>query len=237
MRKNIIMEWAFGALGIIFLAVAGIWGYHTAAFIARADKVPGTVVDHAVSDSYRSIFVYEHPPGTLRRQVSSVGTNPPAQDVGEKVTVLVDPADPERAEIRSFVDQWIGPVIFGVFALLFGGLGFGLKLWRARREAWEEMVIGHGEKIAAAVTKVELNRSIRVNRRHPWRIFAEGTIAGEAREFRSINLWEDPTPHLASGKVDVYYLPHRPKEYCLDVRFLPERRERVERGGLEGEIA
>jgi hypothetical protein len=95
-------------------------------------------------------------------------------------------------------------------------------LWR--REAWEALVLRNGEKVEARVTRVELNRSLRVNGRSRWRIYAEGTVAGERREFRSTDLWEDPPPHLAHGKVEVYYLPRRPEKYGLDVRILPERR-------------
>lgn len=58
---------------------------------------------------------------------------PPAYDVGEKVSVLYDPADPTTAQINKWSERWLFPVII-IPAMIFSALlvNFFLirSLWR-----------------------------------------------------------------------------------------------------------
>jgi hypothetical protein len=87
----------------------------------------------------------------------------------------------------------------------------------------EEYLLRNGEKIEAKITEVSLNRSIRVNGENPWRVTAQAEHGGQVHVFKSANAWIDPSPYLGKGTVDVYWTPHRPKDYWVDLRFLPPR--------------
>ena len=47
------------------------------------------------------------------RHASGTSSSPPAFDVGERVFLLYDPADPSRARIDSFVARRLLPAVFG----------------------------------------------------------------------------------------------------------------------------
>ena len=53
----------------------------------------------------------------------SVGSSPPAFDVGEPVAVLYDPAEPEEARIDSFFQLWFAALILGGIGLVFASIG------------------------------------------------------------------------------------------------------------------
>ncbi len=64
---------------------------------------------------------------------------PPAYDVGEEVSVLYDPADPNTAQINKWTERWLMPVIL-VPAMIFAALLVNFFLIRAfwRNEEIEE---------------------------------------------------------------------------------------------------
>lgn len=56
--------------------------------------------------------------------------------VGGQVEMLYDPANPEKAEINSWLDIWTEPLILGLFTVLFA-VGVNIYLvfrWRSRRK-------------------------------------------------------------------------------------------------------
>ena len=56
---------------------------------------------------------------------SGNGSNPPLYEVGEKVPVLYLPGRPGAAVIDTFIELWLGPVIYtGLGLLLLGFHGF-----------------------------------------------------------------------------------------------------------------
>jgi hypothetical protein len=64
----------------------------------------------------------------------SVGSSPPAFDVGEAVGVLYDPAAPEKARIDTFFQLWFPSLLLGGIGLVFAAIGGGgaLAALRAR---------------------------------------------------------------------------------------------------------
>jgi hypothetical protein len=55
----------------------------------------------------------------------SVGSSPPAFDIGEAVAVLYDRSDPRDARIDSFFQLWFAPLILGFLRLVFTAVGGG----------------------------------------------------------------------------------------------------------------
>lgn len=64
---------------------------------------------------------------------------PPAYDVGEKVSVLYDPADPNTVQINKWTERWLFPIII-IPAMIFAALLVNFFLIRAfwRNEDIEE---------------------------------------------------------------------------------------------------
>ncbi|GEM_PF-6666929 len=61
----------------------------------------------------------------------SVGSSPPAYDVGERVGVLYHADVPEQARIEGFIENGFAPSLFGGLGGIFALIGFGYGgLWR-----------------------------------------------------------------------------------------------------------
>ncbi|MFC1878813.1 DUF3592 domain-containing protein [Chloroflexota bacterium] len=78
---------------------------------------------------YCPVVRFAAPSGEEIEFKSEHGSRPSMYKVGQKVTVLYDPANPEQAEIRSKVGRWLVPAVMtfiglglmcgGCFALVF----------------------------------------------------------------------------------------------------------------------
>lgn len=134
-RIAVIPWWIFAsfiAVGAIMLAVGGIWASRVSHFIAGAGRAPGEIVDFDsyVSDDgetmYKAVIRYTVESGQEYEVLGSTGTSW-KPEVGKRLTMLYDPANPQEASPDSFWSQWLGPVVFlglgGVFALI------GIGLW------------------------------------------------------------------------------------------------------------
>lgn len=125
------------AVGILTALAGAIWAWTTEGFSEGAVSVPGTVV--ALHEEYGggsppgySWFpvVGYRVDGRPHQFTSGIGAAPPAFEVGEAVTVLVDPADPTKARIAAFQTLWLGPlilVIVGVIGVIVGLVLLGLR--------------------------------------------------------------------------------------------------------------
>lgn len=112
-----------------------------------------------------------------------------------------------------------------LLGLMFAGVGSGILFVgerNAKRAAW---LLQHGQRIDAELREVELNTTFQVNGRHPYRAIVEARagFGRELRQFRSANIWFDPTRHLSGRRIAVYVDPANPKRYHVDLSFLPPR--------------
>ena len=89
-----------------------------------SQRADGTVIrlvpiQFQADDRAKVAPVVEFHIGDERHEFQSwLSTSPPQFDVGEKVVVLYDAQNPERARIESFVTLWLFPVVFGGIAFL-----------------------------------------------------------------------------------------------------------------------
>jgi hypothetical protein len=61
--------------------------------------------------------VFEFCPGSI---------SPAMLEVGRQLPVLYDPHDPTRAEVESFVAQWLVPLILGGVGAVFAVVGLAM---------------------------------------------------------------------------------------------------------------
>jgi hypothetical protein len=116
------------------LLITAIASINNVRKINREESAPGRVVDVKMERSYvneedRVVEEYYYPvvqfvasDGRSRTVQLSEGSSPPSYDVGDDVTILYEPENPNDARIQSFsssAGMWILPVITGIL-----GIGF-----------------------------------------------------------------------------------------------------------------
>ena len=132
---------------LVLLALGGSCYGRAVRFKKTAAEAQGTVIElRADSGNHGTTFYpiikFADQTGHGHTLYSSTGSYPPAYEVGERVSVLYDPANPKDARINSFVGLWLWPLILAVM----GGLDvltglflfFGVPLiiaWAERRAA------------------------------------------------------------------------------------------------------
>jgi hypothetical protein len=123
----------FIGVGLLTGALAAYLLIDSIRFQQRAVAVPGQVTALIGHETMTAVVEYVDATGEPRELHSGWATNPPAFDMGERVTVLHDRDDPKRARIQSFGELWGTALFTGVFALMFGGAGVAAWWFRRRR--------------------------------------------------------------------------------------------------------
>ena len=113
-------------LGLALLGGAGFAAYYQQRKLSGRQPADGQVIElvrEIVNPGSPGIYcpvVRFHTPNGVEYEFKSEhGSRPSMYKVGQKVTVLYDPADPEQADIRSAVGRWLAPAV-----MVFIGLGF-----------------------------------------------------------------------------------------------------------------
>ena len=219
----------FAAVGACLLTAAFIVYGNAQSFASSAESAEGVVVDLAYTSSSSGSSVapvvrFLTPEAEEIVFQSSVSSNPPAYDIGEKVNVLYDPADPSDATIDSFWQQYLLPVILGGIGGVFFAIGGGMLLARALKRRTQRRLMLMGRRVTAKIQGVDLNTSVAVNGRHPFCITSQwlNPDTGQMHVFRSDGIWYDPSDHLNGDTIDVLVDPVNPNKYYVDTSFLPK---------------
>ena len=235
-RGMIIVGGIFAPVGMILLAVCVALTIDTVQFRASAVSTTGTVVDvrprtHCsdgrCTTTYHPVITYRTPDGAKIIFTSDSGTNHRPQR-GSRVTVLVAKDDPGHGRLDSFTEFWLAPLITGLLGIVFTGVGAVLIITRLRRRSLDAWLNVRGTRITAEISRVEQNRSVRINGVHPWRVIADWADPASGRHytFTSENLRHNPSDRLAG---------RRTVEVVIDPAD-PGRRHRMilEPGGIIG---
>ncbi len=219
---------ALAGMGTTFVAIGIAVGISNVRFVSHAKHADGVVIDLVWSSSGKGgssaapvvRFELDGKGFTFRGGVSS---RPPSYSVGEKVPVLYDPEDPSKAKIDGFWDLYFLPFVFA----LLGGLDLAaVGIWvmvDRRRMRRIERAFSEGRRVMARVEALDLNRSVTVNRSHPWRITATFASPSGPLRFVSDNLWADPSGSYPVGsEVPVFYVPAEPAVYAFKLEKMPE---------------
>ncbi len=138
MKLNVV-PLVFAGLGLVMVAVAAWLLVADWSFARKAERSEGIVValEERRGSKSRSTWapIVEHQTVQGPVRFTSPGaSSPPSYAVGDRVALLVDPADPANAQIDSFMERWFVPLIFGVLGVIFAGVGIGGAIYaRPRR--------------------------------------------------------------------------------------------------------
>ncbi|WP_432201726.1 DUF3592 domain-containing protein [Erythrobacter sp. W53] len=216
---------AFVAFGLLF---AGIGGYTYIADQQMAEtalRAPGTVIaldrrrGSEGGTTYAPVVEWTDRDGTRHEFTSSTSSSPASFSRGEAVTVMYDPAKPGQAKIDSFGQRFMLPLVFGGMGSLFAILGAVFVFLFLRRKKTVERLKLSGIRIEAEVTRCELDRSIKVNSRSPYRVHAQATHPGTGKlaSFKSDPIWLDLSKELDGKTVPVLIDPNAPKQHYIDL--------------------
>jgi hypothetical protein len=211
----------FGGVGVVLLVAATVVTLSTLTFRAEALSASGTVV---ALDSGKPVVEFVDPDGATHRIVGNVSSNPPAFEVGERVTVRHRAGEPEEARIEGFLESWFLPTLLGGLGTVFTAIGAGFGIWELRRRRLRAWLQQFGMRVQAKYTGVMLDTSLRVNRRHPWRLTAQwqNPVTGLVHTFESDMLFWDPSDTVQRETVEVWIDPNDPSRHHLDTAFLPK---------------
>lgn len=228
MRTIKIIGTVFSIVGVGMLIAATLMATHTRGFAEGAERAEGEVIQlvrQRSSDSvtYAPVISFIAGNGLVYEFKSSLSSNPPAYEPGDRVAVLYNPERPLDARLDGFFSLWGGALVLGILGAVFGAGGAGMLAvpWYRRRRA--KRLRAEGRRIEAAFHGVERNLSLRVNGRHPFFVVGQwqDPSTADVYVFRSDNIWYDPTDFINSASVPVYIDPADPRTYFMDLSFLP----------------
>ncbi len=127
-KALLIVGLIFAVLGIVFSVIGGAVLYSSKQSEKNCTfETKGTVVElvekrsrnkHGTSTTYAPVFEYEYN-GKVYKYESKLATSPKPFEVGDKVTVMVDPDDPKEIYVPEYKTVRI-------FSYVFLGVGGGL---------------------------------------------------------------------------------------------------------------
>jgi hypothetical protein len=136
-----VFVWVSAISGPLFLIGAAFAYSHARAFVTRAVRAEGTVVElvdrgGSSGTTYAPVFLFTDAADAKHKVYSSLSSYPPAYEVGEKVTILYDPDKPQKAKIEGFFSLWLVPFILaaiGGLDCLFAAVFIAVGKWLSRR--------------------------------------------------------------------------------------------------------
>ncbi len=185
----------FAAIGLFFV-VFGVWQYSVCNRLMTEGVSVQAAAQWRGSDDLWISFEAE---GKLW-EVESIFHSDSIRS-GDEITVWYMKDDPSTARITDWWTYAIFLIIGGIFALM----GLAFVGWQARIAGLRRTLEETGQRIWADVTAVKQLRSVRINGRNPYVIYADGThpYTGSKITFKSRMILNDPRPYLTSGKIEV----------------------------------
>jgi hypothetical protein len=224
MKTVAIIKYVFTLVGIGMLAGTIFFYQRTRSFVDGVETAEGTVVElNRSSSTYRPVVRFRDRRGEEIEFMSSTGSNPPSYSRGERVEVLYLPSRPDQAQINGFFSLWLGPLILGFLGVVFLLIGGGIMFLAGKGGRNEAYLKVHGTRIETDFQSVQLNTSMRINGRSPYRVLTQwrNPATSEMHVFQSDNIWWDPTEYVPK-RVTVLIDRNNPKKYHVDLSFLPK---------------
>lgn len=130
---EIIVGVGFTLVGVLFLFLAGLMIYRSVRRLRDWESTTGHVVgydesDRSVRRCYRPRVEFKARDGRTVTFAASTGSSHRSHRVGANVSILVDPANPESADLRSLSTLWLPAFFFSLFGLTFFSLGASAML-------------------------------------------------------------------------------------------------------------
>jgi len=229
MKTISVVKYVFTVVGLGMLVGSFLLYSNTQAFLQSALTASGEVVELVRSRSgdsttYKPVVEFKTKTGMLIEFTSSSGSNPASYSEGDIVEVLYQDSSPEKAKINSFFSLWGGTTILSVLGSVFFIVGFSIISFGKIKANKIEYLKMNGISVIAKYQSVEINQSLEVNGKNPYKICAQWTnpTTSELHVFSSDDIWFDPTDHIVNDEISVLMEKDNPKKYYVDISFLPK---------------
>jgi len=124
------ISWVILGIGGLILAGGLALGWGSLRHVLYAERAEGEVIEiRREGDMYAPVLRFRLANGETQ-EVKDLGTGAPDFAVGDRVTVLYMPDDPEDFRIDTFERLWFSSIfvtVFASFCLLFGAFAWGLS--------------------------------------------------------------------------------------------------------------
>ena len=123
------IAFGIGAIGLAIVAGGIALGWGSLRLVLQGEETPGEVIEIARDGAmYVPVIRFRLRDGSWH-EVRDLGTGSPDFAVGDRITVLYRPDEPDSFVVDTFDRLWLSALIvicFGIFWLLFGGVAWGL---------------------------------------------------------------------------------------------------------------
>lgn len=124
------ISWVILGIGGLILAGGLALGWGSLRHVLYAERADGEVVEiRREGDMYAPVLRFRLPNGEMQ-EVKDLGSGAPDFAVGDRVTVLYMPEDPEDFRIDTFDRLWFSAIFvtgFACFWLMFGAIAWALS--------------------------------------------------------------------------------------------------------------
>ncbi len=240
----------FGGLGLAAVIGGISWGLKRQSLVQQGVEARGSVVAQEESSgstvsssrtgSYRNVKKSYNPVvefvtkegKTVRFIGSTGGVGEPIIETGTEVKVIYDPAAPESAQIKSFSQFWLGPLVVavaGIISLFLGVGGFfvmgGIDRSMAKGEAMlnRSMLVFNPEAKVVQGTIIRTEERPENSGRYVFICQAQRPDMSIYEEFPSDYFTFDPGSRYLGRQVDVLLDPADRENYYVKIDpLLPE---------------
>jgi len=127
-------------IGLGLLLGGGVFFLWSLSVSLGGELAVGVIVDYRERPSrkgttYAPVFGYEAD-GQYYENTSSLATSWKSYEIGDEVSVLYSPEDPQSASINSFTSMWLLPTLLFGGGLVFTLGGLGLGAYVAKKAGW-----------------------------------------------------------------------------------------------------
>ena len=133
------------------------------------------------------------------------------------------------AGLAEGLGTWLGLLFMQVGGIAFFLIGVSGLVRSVRYLIRWKLLTRSGKKISVRLTRVEVNKNLAANGRHPYRLVSEWVHPDSKvlYVFLSRQLWVDPDPYIPDDRMlDVYVDARDYKRYVMDTSFVPAEKER-----------
>lgn len=213
----------------IALLVAGIVVLHSELrFQKNAVKIQAVITDiqtyRGREETRHAVFVEYEYDGEIYKDIRLNEYNN-RMSRGKKVTILVDPEDPQR------ISTEFGTILAGGMIILMGVIFSCVAIipfiLGIKKSSQQKQLIAGGRSIFAKVESITQNKSYKVNGRSPYIVYCtyEDEYKGVVYRFKSANIWENPEYCIQPGSdIRVYVNGEDFSKYYVDVESMIENR-------------
>jgi Protein of unknown function (DUF3592) len=127
-----LMSWLFLLAGVASAIFSLVLFFRTLRFLRVSVEAEGRISRLERTSTgggkfgqymYAPVFFFTAADGKTYTVISKATTYSPSFGIGERVSVLYDPANPEDARIHTFFQTWGNAVVLGICGLFFVATG------------------------------------------------------------------------------------------------------------------